>query len=84
MKRNKYKNIMMWPEENKNRLYARIHRLWEDGATIETHEHKSGFPAITVDVETENAHIHVITDVVSAEQWRPEVYLVVPASKLPY
>jgi hypothetical protein len=76
MKRKKYKRIMMWPDENKNRLYAIIHQLWEDGAVVLTKEHSSGFPAITVDVEAENTHIHVITDVISAEQWRPDVYLV--------
>ncbi len=76
MKRKKYKDVMMWPDEQKDRLYARIHQLWKDGAVVVTKEHKSGFPAITVDVEAENAHIHVITDVISAERWRPDVYLV--------
>ena len=72
MRKKKYKNIEAWPDEQKDKLYARIERLWLDGIPVKTKEHKSGFPAITIDVEAEDAHIHVITDVISAEGWRHE------------
>lgn len=67
-RRRHYKDIMTWTEEQKNQLYSRIDRLhYDEGVQVKVREHDSRFPAITLDVEAPDAHIHVITDCLSAE-----------------
>ena len=46
-------------------VYEDIHSLFLQGKPAKVREHRSGFPAITVDCED----IHIITDIISLEQW---------------
>ena len=59
------KDIMLSPDEEKERVYDQIHALYHQGKEARIREHKSGFPAITVDCED----IHILTDIISLEQW---------------
>ena len=58
-------NIMLKPEEEKVKVYEEIHRRFEAGEKVEMKEHRSGFPAVTVDC----GDIHVLTDILSLEAW---------------
>ena len=55
----------MNPDEEKEKTYEEISGLYLQGKTVKIREHKSGFPAVTVDCED----IHIITDIISLEQW---------------
>ena len=59
------KDIRLSPDEEKGKVYEEIHNLYLQGKSVRLKEHKSGFPAITVDCED----IHIITDIISLEQW---------------
>jgi len=59
------KDIMLSPDEEKEKVYDQIHALYHQGKEARIREHKSGFPAITVDCED----IHILTDIISLEQW---------------
>ena len=59
------KDIRLSPDEEKEKVYEEIHNLYLQGKSARLKEHKSGFPAITVDCE----NIHIITDIISLEQW---------------
>jgi hypothetical protein len=58
-------NIMAKPEEEKVKVYEEINRYFEAGEKVEMKEHRSGFPAVTVDC----GDIHILTDILSLETW---------------
>jgi hypothetical protein len=53
------------PDDEKEKEYEQIHALYLQGKSVRVKEHKSGFPAVTVDCE----EIHILTDILSLEQW---------------
>ena len=53
------------PDEEKEKLYEQIDALYRQGKVVTLKEHKSGFPAVTVDCED----IHILTDIISLERW---------------
>jgi len=59
-------SIMDKPDEEKEKVYDQIHAHYLEGKAVKMREHRSGFPAITVDCED----IHILTDIISLEQWR--------------
>jgi len=59
------KDIMLESDEEKENVYEEIHALFLQGKNVQMKEHKSGFPAVTVDCED----IHILTDIISLEQW---------------
>ena len=61
----KHKDIMLDPDEEKGKVYEQINVLFLEGKYVKVKEHKSGFPAVTVDCED----IHILTDIISLEQW---------------
>ena len=61
----RYKDIMLDPDEEKGRVYEQINNLFLQGKYVKVKEHKSGFPAVTVDCED----IHILTDIISLERW---------------
>ena len=61
----RHKDIMLDPDEEKEKQYEKIHALYLQGKPVTAKEHKSGFPAVTVDSED----IHILTDIISLEQW---------------
>jgi len=56
---------MLSLDEEKEKVYDQIHTLYHQGKEVKLREHKSGFPAVTVDCED----IHILTDIISLEQW---------------
>ena len=60
-----YKDIRLDSDEAKEKVYEEIHALFLQGKDIKMKEHRSGFPAVTVDCEG----IHVLTDIFSLENW---------------
>ena len=69
----KRKDIRLASDEEKQGIYEQIDELYRKGSKVSITEHRSGFPAITVDCED----IHILTDCISSEQWykarkRPE------------
>ncbi len=61
----RYKDIMLDQDEEKGKVYEKINDLFLRGKPVKVKEHKSGFPAVTVDCED----IHILTDIISLEQW---------------
>ena len=61
----KLKDIRSQPDEEKEKVYDEINGLYLQGKAITVREHKSGFPAVTVNTEG----IHILTDILSLEQW---------------
>lgn len=61
----KYVDIRALPTEEKFKRYEEVHELWLQGKKITRAEHKSGFPAITIDCDD----IHLLTDCLSLESW---------------
>ena len=59
------KDIRSSPDEEKEKVYDQIHALYHQGKEARIREHKSGFPAVTVDCED----IHILTDIISLERW---------------
>jgi len=59
------KDIRLELDEEKEKVYEQIHSLFLQGKSVEMAEHKSGFPAVTVDADD----IHILTDIISLEQW---------------
>lgn len=51
--------------EEKHRHYEELDQLYRQGEAVTLKEHKSGFPAVTVDC----GHIHLLTDCLSLEAW---------------
>ena len=64
----KRKDIMLEPEEDKVKVYEEIDALFRQGKGVTIKEHKSGFPAITIDCED----IHILTDCLSVEQFHKQ------------
>jgi hypothetical protein len=60
-----HKDIRSAPDEERYEIYRQIDQLCQKGKHVVTKEHKSGFPAITIDCE----EIHVLTDCLSLETW---------------
>ena len=61
----RHKDIMLDSDEEKEKVCEEIHDLFLQGKHVKVKEHKSGFPAVTVDCED----IHILTDILSLEQW---------------
>ena len=59
------KDIMLDPDEEKEKVYDKVHAQFLEGKEVKMEEHKSGFPAVTVDC----GDIHILTDILSIEQW---------------
>jgi len=62
----RHRDIMLDADEEKGKVYEQINNLFLQGKYVKVKEHKSGFPAVTVDCE----NIHILTDIISLEQWR--------------
>jgi len=62
----KRQDIMNSSDEEKDKVYRRIDTLHQLGLEVTIKEHKSGFPAVTVDCGDE----HILTDILSLEEWR--------------
>jgi len=58
-------DIRLESYEEKEKFYEEIHALFSHGKLVRLKEHKSGFPALTVDSED----IHILTDIISLEHW---------------
>jgi hypothetical protein len=56
---------MLDSDAEKEKVYEQVDALFLQGKAIKVKEHKSGFPAITIDAED----IHILTDILSLEQW---------------
>ena len=59
------RDIRLELDEEKEKVYCQIQALYLTGKPASMKEHKSGFPAVTVDCED----IHILTDILSIEQW---------------
>jgi len=59
------KDIRLESDDEKEKAYEEVHALFLQGKKVQVEEHKSGFPAVTVDAED----IHILTDILSLEQW---------------
>jgi len=56
---------MLDPNGEKEKVYEEINDLFLQGKHVKVKEHKSGFPTVTVDC----GDIHILTDIISLEQW---------------
>jgi len=65
----RHKNIMGVPLSDKEQSYEEIHKLYKSGVSVSVKEHRSGFPAVTVDC----GDIHILTDCLSLEEWWAKV-----------
>ena len=61
----KRKDIRGSASQEKVTTYFRIHMQWQLGVPVTLKQHRSGFPAVTVDCGDD----HIITDILSLEQW---------------
>ena len=61
----KRKDMRLYSDNEKEKVYEQIHARHLQGKSVKVKEHKSGFPAVTVDYED----IHILTDIISLEQW---------------
>jgi hypothetical protein len=59
------KDIRLSPDEEKEETYKLIDGLVELGIPVSVKEHRSGFPAVTVDC----GEVHILTDILSLEAW---------------
>jgi len=59
------RDIRLSPDEEKAETYKLIDGLVELGIPVSVKEHRSGFPAVTVDC----GEVHILTDILSLEQW---------------
>lgn len=64
----KRKNMEGASDEEKQEIYKLIDGLVELGIPVSVKEHRSGFPAVTVDC----GEIHILTDCLSLESWWAE------------
>lgn len=69
MARVKQKDIRLAPILVKEENYQEIHKLYKSGTAVSVKEHPSGFPAVTVDC----GEIHILTDILSLEEWRAKM-----------
>jgi len=63
--RAKRKDIRLASDEEKRETYELIHGLHALGIPVTVKEHRSGFPAVTVDC----GEVHILTDILSLEEW---------------
>jgi len=61
----KRKDIGLASDEEKEETYKLIDGLVELGIPVSIKEHRSGFPAVTVDC----GEVHILTDILSLEAW---------------
>ena len=61
----KRKDIRLASDEEKEETYKLIDGLAEFGVPVAVKEHRSGFPAVTVDC----GEVHILTDILSLEAW---------------
>ena len=61
----RHKDIRTDSDEEKEKLYEQIHELFLQKKHVKVREHRSGFPAVTVDC----GDIHILTDILSLEAW---------------
>lgn len=59
------KDIQEAPDEEKHQIYRQIAERVDKGVPVKVRQHRSGFPAITVDC----GDISILTDCLSAEIW---------------
>ena len=59
------KDIRLASDEEKEETYKLIDGLVELGVPVAVKEHRSGFPAVTVDC----GEVHILTDILSLEAW---------------
>jgi hypothetical protein len=59
------RDIRLSPDEEKEEAYKLIDGLVELGVPVTVKEHRSGFPAVTVDC----GEVHILTDILSLEAW---------------
>jgi len=60
------RDIRLASAEEKEETYKLIDGLVELGVPVTVKEHRSGFPAVTVDC----GEVHILTDILSLEQWQ--------------
>lgn len=58
-------DIRLASGEEQHRHYERVDALYRQGKPVRVKQHRSGFPAVTVDCED----IHLLTDIISLETW---------------
>lgn len=58
-------DIRSTTDEDKHRHYEAVDALYRQGKKVSMKQHRSGFPAVTVDCEA----IHLLTDCLSLEAW---------------
>ena len=59
------RDIRLASAEEKEETYKLIDGLVELGIPVAVKEHRSGFPAVTVDC----GEVHILTDILSLEAW---------------
>jgi len=59
------RDIRLASAEDKEETYKLIDGLVELGIPVTVKEHRSGFPAVTVDC----GEVHILTDILSLEAW---------------
>lgn len=59
------RDIRLASAEEKEEVYKLIDGLVDLDIPVSVKEHRSGFPAVTVDC----GEIHILTDILSLEQW---------------
>jgi hypothetical protein len=59
------RQLMLAPVLIKEENYEEIHKLYKSGIAVSLKEHRSGFPAVTVDC----GDVHILTDCLSLEDW---------------
>jgi hypothetical protein len=62
----KRKDIRLASDGEKEETYKLIDQLAELKIPVSVEEHRSGFPAVTVDC----GEVHILTDIISLEQWQ--------------
>lgn len=59
------RDIRLASAEEKEEVYKLIDGLVDLDILVSVKEHRSGFPAVTVDC----GEVHILTDILSLEQW---------------
>ena len=59
------RDIRLASAEDKEEVYKLIDGLVDLDIPVSVKEHRSGFPAVTVDC----GEVHILTDILSLEQW---------------
>ena len=59
------RDIRLASAEEKEEVYKLIDELVDLDIPVSVKEHRSGFPAVTVDC----GEVHILTDILSLEQW---------------